>query len=277
MKRIIKTVGFVVLYMSVYLFFQVFFSLLIGIGAGIKALLENGEMTNPNIIAQEIQLTVSHLSLSIILLSIIFSLPLYYLICKLRNKNIFKICNFREISFKNVCMTAVIGASISVLLSAILSFIPVKEIFPEYEDVISSLLAGKNIFTVLFVTGIAVPLMEELIFRGLILSELRKIVSVKWAVIIQGILFGLYHFNTLQIIYAAILGIAFGIVLVWTKSIWSSVILHASVNNASTLTGNYMTTDVILSYRYVFIITCLLIIVLLSFQISKKSELDWNI
>ena len=86
--------------------------------------------------------------------------------------------------------------------------------------------------TVFLVLALAItaPLIEEIIFRGMIFHELKQIMPVIPAVIIQGLLFGIYHFNIVQFIYASFLGIMFGLVYSWTQNLWIPVILHFSNN-----------------------------------------------
>lgn len=55
--------------------------------------------------------------------------------------------------------------------------------------------------------GIAVPVTEELIFRGLVYRKLERYVSVKKAVLLGAAIFAVYHGNLLQILFAFPMGI----------------------------------------------------------------------
>ena len=74
------------------------------------------------------------------------------------------------------------------------------------------------------------PLLEELLFRGIMLTPHIRFGQM-FAVVITGILFGLYHVNYVQIISAAIMGVAFGFLAVKTRSIIVPVIVHM-INNS---------------------------------------------
>ncbi|WP_322545678.1 CPBP family intramembrane glutamic endopeptidase, partial [Clostridium perfringens] len=78
--------------------------------------------------------------------------------------------------------------------------------------------------------GIVAPFAEEFLFRGVVYKTLSKNISLKWTIVIQGILFGIYHGNLIQGIYAAFLGIIFGFVTYKTKSLIPAIIMHM-VNN----------------------------------------------
>ncbi len=82
--------------------------------------------------------------------------------------------------------------------------------------------------TILFVV-ICAPIMEELIFRKLLIDR-----AVRYgegvAVLLSGLLFGLFHGNLSQFVYAFTLGLFLGLVYVKTGKIIYSIILHMVVN-----------------------------------------------
>lgn len=80
---------------------------------------------------------------------------------------------------------------------------------------------------ILYVLGMAlVPaIFEELLFRKEILNSCKRYGKV-FAVVFSSILFGLYHFNLNQGIFAFLVGIIFGIIAIKTNSIKLTVLLH---------------------------------------------------
>ena len=78
------------------------------------------------------------------------------------------------------------------------------------------------------------PVLEELIFRGVLLDGLRKYGN--WfGIIISSILFGLMHQNFMQCIPAICMGIVWGYMTVKTGSIIPSIIIHILNNSLSSL------------------------------------------
>lgn len=74
---------------------------------------------------------------------------------------------------------------------------------------------------------ILAPILEEFIFRGIILrGMLQKGVKPCIAIILSGFLFGLAHMNPWQFMGAGFLGIIFGIVYWRTKALWLVMFLH---------------------------------------------------
>ncbi|MEG1131698.1 MAG: type II CAAX endopeptidase family protein [Romboutsia sp.] len=79
------------------------------------------------------------------------------------------------------------------------------------------------------------PIYEEIIFRGIYLNFLEKKIGLVSAIITQAILFGAAHGNMRQFIDTTLLGIVLGAFVVYTKSIWSSIIIHIVYNAIATV------------------------------------------
>lgn len=93
--------------------------------------------------------------------------------------------------------------------------------------------AGLNSISLIssFTTLLAAPVTEELIFRGVTLKLLQKSRFPFWLVnLIQSVLFGIYHGNWIQGIYAALLGFVLGYVCELCHSLPASILLHCMFN-----------------------------------------------
>ena len=89
---------------------------------------------------------------------------------------------------------------------------------------------------VLVLYGIAIaiipPIVEELLFRGMIMQSLRKYGN-GFAVIASALMFGLYHGNFVQMVFAFIAGLVMGFVVIRTGSLWASILIHFINNGIS--------------------------------------------
>lgn len=84
--------------------------------------------------------------------------------------------------------------------------------------------------------GLITPLCEELMFRGVIYRRLRMgQMPYKRAMILSALMFGLYHGNLVQFIYAFILGILFVYLYEKYHSLAAPVLAHVFVNLASVI------------------------------------------
>jgi membrane protease YdiL (CAAX protease family) len=76
---------------------------------------------------------------------------------------------------------------------------------------------------------VAAPIAEELLFRRGLTEALRPW-GWKLAVLLSGVLFGVYHGNLEQFFYTSFLGILFGYVYLYTGKVRYTVFLHMAVN-----------------------------------------------
>ena len=77
---------------------------------------------------------------------------------------------------------------------------------------------------------VAAPLIEEAIFRGLILGGLLRRYSAPTAIRVSAVLFALMHLNPYRFVTAFPFGLLAGWIYVRTRSLWPCVILHALSN-----------------------------------------------
>ena len=76
------------------------------------------------------------------------------------------------------------------------------------------------------------PLVEEIMFRGVILQSLRRY-GDGFAVLVSAMLFGMYHGNFIQMVFAFLSGLALGFVVIRTNSLLPSILIHFINNGIS--------------------------------------------
>ncbi len=106
--------------------------------------------------------------------------------------------------------------------------------FDKYSE-LAQYITGGDIILSLLAVGIIGPVFEEILFRGLIFGELRKITRVRAALFIQAVLFGIYHLDIIQGSYAFLIGILLGYVYYRSNSIVAPMIVHATINTTSVI------------------------------------------
>lgn len=95
---------------------------------------------------------------------------------------------------------------------------------PEIPDVY-----GRGVWA--FVTlVVAAPLLEELLFRGILLESARRRYGDTIAWLLSSLLFAVVHLHPTVAVNALFMGLVLGLVYLLTESLWGSVLLHA-VNN----------------------------------------------
>ncbi len=82
---------------------------------------------------------------------------------------------------------------------------------------------------------IVAPICEEIFFRYYVLNYLEKAMKPVYAIIVSALLFGAFHLNLRQFLFASVLGVVLGMVYHKTKDIKHSIFLHFAFNIASFL------------------------------------------
>lgn len=142
----------------------------------------------------------------------------------------------KTLSSHNIILIIALGIGCQFIVSGVMSlFQPyLVDLFDNYTQVIEKIM-GANPILVILLTVIIAPISEELIFRGVILKKLNKVLPFLWANIIQAAVFGIYHMNIIQGVYAFGLGIIIGYVAHRCKTIVAPILLHMVVNGSAYL------------------------------------------
>jgi uncharacterized protein len=98
-------------------------------------------------------------------------------------------------------------------------------------------MVGPSAVTVLF-TCIAGPVLEEMLFRGVILRSFLAQYSRAQAVLWSAFIFALAHLNVYQFVTAGGLGLVLGWLYDRSRSLWPAILLHATFNSLVTLSAN---------------------------------------
>lgn len=124
-------------------------------------------------------------------------------------------------------------------LSDIVPFFSVQ--LEEYDELISSL-TGDNLplFWEILVTALLVPLSEELLFRGIALAHFRRSLPVALAVLLQALLFGLFHGNFVQTSYALIPGLVFAWAYIRSRNFLVPILMHSCFNLFGGVLSSYL-------------------------------------
>lgn len=88
------------------------------------------------------------------------------------------------------------------------------------------------LFLGLILYGIISPLVEEIVFRGIIFNRIKRFYSVRRAVICSALLFGAFHANLPQLVYGTCMGMLIAVCYEWTGCFYAPLLFHAAANAA---------------------------------------------
>ncbi len=115
-------------------------------------------------------------------------------------------------------------------------------LYKMYTEAFSQLLTEPAALIVM--TVILAPILEEVLFRGIILKGLiNNGTQPITAIIISAVIFGVVHFNPWQFAGALLLGLVLGLVYYRTNSLLVPILLHAFNNLTSALMILYTDVD----------------------------------
>jgi hypothetical protein len=133
--------------------------------------------------------------------------------------------------------------SVALILAVIIAtepltnLIPMPEIFKKMLNEMFS-----KTFPAFLTAVIAAPILEEMIFRGIILEGLLKNYNPFKAIIITNLLFGIAHMNPWQFVGAFIIGIFISWIYMKTRSIILPILMHF-INNLTSYLLIYFTSE----------------------------------
>jgi len=167
------------------------------------------------------------------------------LFLKLRGYSLKKVLKLNPISLKQglfTVLTMIFAYPIAVFLNYIMMLflnsvsdslptgVPIPSSWPEY-------------WLALFVIAVTPGICEEVMFRGTMQSAYGRL-GEKKALILSSMLFGLFHFNLMNFLGPAFLGLILGIIMIKTKSLYATIIGH-TLNNGIALSIGFAASSML--------------------------------
>ena len=176
---------------------------------------------------------ITNYSLPMSLCAAVIMIPILLLLIRMDRKASQTSVRYETVPAPFYILCGLLGAAACLAINGMLMISRLTTLLaPELEQVGDSLYHGQYLFELL-VTGIAMPVVEELLFRGIIQNRLREYLKPGHAIILSAVLFGLYHGNTLQVIYALLIGLLLGYVYEKFHNIAAPIALHCFANIVS--------------------------------------------
>lgn len=171
------------------------------------------------------------------------------------------------LSAEQIAAICVLSIGAAMVLNIIVNLLPLND--AAYEEV-EAALTGPGIVEQLIVVGLVGPIAEELTFRGVIFRRLRDYVGAYWAAILSGVMFGVYHGNLTQGIFATIFGILLALIYEHYGNLKASIAAHMANNIFSCLSS--LVPDQYQSVLAGFIVACIAGAILIAPQVFRKKS-----
>ncbi|WP_461151727.1 lysostaphin resistance A-like protein [Spirosoma pulveris] len=140
----------------------------------------------------------------------------------------------RELSFASVPVLAYLVSAVGLIAMGVLAE-PIVSAIP-MPEAIEELIRKAFTKHVILSAVIAAPILEEILFRGIILDGFLKNYRPAKAIIWSALIFGFIHFIPAQALNATFIGLALGWLYYRTRSLTLCMFLHFVNNGLSSLT-----------------------------------------
>lgn len=188
-------------------------------------------------------------------------------ILKISKIDIKNTIGLKLLTYKEYLLPGIAAFCFSAFSNIIQSVVPIPQelISGMSEDIEKSLIAF--IFAIFFVA----PVVEEFVFRGLIMTKLRKHNSAIFSIVISALLFALIHImagGIITMVHAFLGGLIFALGYEKTKSLFVAIVAHIFAN-----IGGYVPniiSELSMVVQYIVAISFIIFAVIACIKMSEK-------
>lgn len=241
MKKLLLSLLKATVYTGVFLGIQVLVTLVLSVGITIYAevsLLAAGELSNETDLMTDL---MGDLVSAVTVVSCVLTLLFLLFVFAIRGKSFSDEVRWHVMPSSGHAVLGPLfcGFGLSVLSSFVLALIPFPEAwYASYDESMEMMLAGDPLFLAA-ATVLAAPIVEEVIFRGLVYTRLCRGMKRWIAAFVSALIFGLVHGTLLHLIYTVPMGLLLCLFYEKYRSLWAPIVLHMSFNLAGTVLGYY--------------------------------------
>ena len=226
---------------------------------------EQGTMTNDEFIKyvqtieyqEKLNNYINTKAFLIILITVIIFMPILYKVFKkYKQKNNFKI--------RDIIIPITFGITISLIYN-----ITLFELNNIFNFTNNFEISNIPIIVQIICSGICGPILEELVFRGIVYNKLKEFNNHIFSIILSSIIFALFHTDIMNAIY--VFGVSFILIYLYEKykTLKAPILMHISLNTTIILMLNLIIKNYIIFNLYLLIVS---IIILLILRIYLKKD-----
>jgi hypothetical protein len=124
-----------------------------------------------------------------------------------------------------VCIAALIGTG----LNNLILMSPLAEASVGFAQASSSFY-GSTLVLELISSALLTPVLEELVYRGIIFARLKRMLGFVPAMLLSALIFAIMHFNLVQFVYALLFGMVLVVFMEKTGHLYGAVLGHITAN-----------------------------------------------
>lgn len=196
-------------------------------------------------------------SLLIILITVIIFIPILYKVFK-------KYKQINNFKLKDVVIPITFGITISLIYN--ITLFELNNVF-NFTNIFE--VSSLPIIVQIICSGICGPILEELVFRGIVYNKLKEFNKPMTSIILTSIIFALFHTNIINAIYA--FGVSFILIYLYEKykTLKAPILMHIFLNTTIILMLKLIIKNFVVFNLYLLIVS---IIILLILRIYLKKD-----
>ncbi len=241
MKKVLKALGKAFCYFILYLGVQLLVSMVFSGVFAFNMMSEVGFDIPEDQLADLVSKVESEISAHMtlmVLISDVISLAFIGFFFKLRKKNLFDSTEVRKCSVPMFIASLVFGVSFLNIVPGLIQLIPFPDkLVSDFAEGQAVLNMGNPVIGFIAVVILG-PVVEELFFRGLIYTRIKKGTNMVVATVISSLLFGILHGEVIWIIITFVMGVMFVVMFEKTKSLVPCIAIHMANNALAQLMSN---------------------------------------
>lgn len=227
MKNFFKSVGKASIYFLVYFATQLVMGFVYGIMFSVNVM-SSGEAMDAMELTELLNTFIMDKAMEMTFWAGVMTLVIFWIRFAVRKKNFLKEVEFKKVPVKNLLPVIILAPCANVVLSMVMSYFPWPQGWMEAYMENSSTIDGSLMSWLTVV--IMAPVLEEIVFRGLVYTRLKKGMPAIAAAIVASLAFGLCHSGIIWMIYATALGLVMTWIFEKYQSLVANILFHLAFN-----------------------------------------------
>lgn len=239
--QVLIALGKSVCYLALFLGAQLLVMLPVVVAAAVQSALENWEA------AEQLSGVLYESAMLFTAVSGLLAIGVILLFYRIRRKKLGDALWLRRVEGPGLLSGAALAPALYLAVTVAMMALP-EAWLDSYAEA-SSGVSGGGVIGIVAVVLVA-PVVEEFIFRGLIMTRLAQAMPGWLAAALSAAIFGLCHGHPVWFAYTFVLGVLFGLMDLRLGSIWPSILAHMVFNGVGQILDLLPEDDVVIMGAY---------------------------
>jgi len=213
MKKYLATAANVILYFVIFYFSMYVFQLLMNVEA-YGSLIEANPSLN----------LISIFCLTMLLYWLLYKLNLVFR--NTERQSLFQAIKLVRISPQLAAFSFLIGLAAALASIGLLEIGVLKEVFPDLESNVETMMNSGNFLLIIVALGVLFPALEEVIFRGLLFNELKRVAPLWLAIVLQMAAYVAVQPSAGFMLISVVTGTVYCLIYMIARSLWAPIIVQ---------------------------------------------------